>query len=1659
MGRNRSNYELKARFHVEADSRGVEELEARLRKLDRQLKAMDGDTVDQRIGDGDDTRNRRDNINDMARGFRNANKEAKNLAASVQRVRALGNQIIQARVSFKSNEEDVEKTFRNVELRANALASRTFELILEAKLRGDKEAERQLRTTYAKMQREAAKALEIRMELQGDRVVQERVSSLARQIRDMTNRPYEFELTGDMSDAARTFRTAATRARDLASRAWVMQIKAEERGMDNVARKARLLRAQMLQLANERARMAVQLDGVPRVLQQFMVVKRAGEGVEGRYEMRVELTGANAARAGLAALNAGFSRLNGSSQRAGGGLSFFGRTVFAVQRIMYGFMIAIVAVGVAAAGPLVAGLTIAAGTLGILAGGLGLLAAAAAPVISALSNQKQTTDQLKTANEQAKQASQSYADAQRQLAQALTNVSRTQIQNQDAIRQSVNAHADAVRGVQDARRAYQSALRGQQEAERSGEDRIRSAIEAHRQAVLAVQDARRALGDAVRAAEENIRSAVMRHTDALRAQRDAVRNVIQAREDLERATQDVARAQRDLVEAQRDEIDNLRRLGFDVAGSKLDQQQAILDTKRAQIELNEALAGGNAAEIEQARINLERARLREQELALDVKDATEQLNDARKKGTENLQGAQDNYTNALEAQKAASEQLREAERQRAAAGRDVAEAARDIVKAQEDGARSIAAAQRALAEAQRQERLAYREIGKARADARRESEEAARAVAEAHRNIADAIRNENEAEQNIARTRQQAAWAMEDALMAVEDAERGVARALEQVAKAQSEINKLMDKLPPDVKALGEHAKNVWTRWKELTADARTQLIGLGHEILYDANRALPLLATAANQTAARMVLAYRRIKMAWADNGVFKSLQQILSRMPQITQNWTEAIGFFLGGLINVMAQALPWIERFSFYIRQVGLRFLRWTDSDEGRSRIAKFFESARIVLSRIGFWVWKIGSDILNWSIDHPHAVANAVDFLGGMLWAAWRIIRFVLNLLFWFRDKAPAWLQKTVVALGGVYIATRLIPRPLRSIAWWIVRLGAPLLWKGVMGAARGARTAMSRIWNSGAVTRFFNWARIKLFQILNFAQRHVGPGLRALFSSARMLGAVVFLAWYVINAMGKALTFVRGDWWSTTLGIAKMWLDGQMTMGDVVVNTARLYLSGLYYIWIGAANEIAKGLVSIVGGAIGLIAKYVLGGNQTLVDRISKDVKTRIADLDKTFKEQYDSIRGKSNIAAAQVGQDWRNAGNRSANGVRQFEQRGSMYMSKFANKSGMSLNEFQQSVNQEMGLGKKQGLGHLRGLNQGGGQNMAELKGKIFGNTNAARKGSNKNLGNMSGQGQGHTRSMRQNMGRIMEELRAAIQQLSNLMREQMTRNMQTMRGNAVGEIGGMRSDGTNELSGWSGVMHAIGTEVGNSIANGLRAARQAVIDAAKYLASLVPEWAKKALNMSSPSKVMVAVGENAGGSMGLGIEHMASRVRNAVGMLAGQALTQDPTTQLMQRWAQAAQYLEHVITRAARRMIDALRAVSEANSQTSRTPARAMLAPALGMNDSNRMSTVNRATSQAMTARTVSATTLQAPAGMGGGRVTGDAMYVGRKIDSMKEEIIASVQENMQEIEISNLRDMYEAGFKTALDAMASRMGRNVIDDVVGSDMEFDRIVKGGRP
>lgn len=799
-------------------------------------------------------------------------------------------------------------------------------------------------------------------------------------------------------------------------------------------------------------------------------------------------------------------------------------------------------------------------------------------------------------------------------------------------------------------------------------------------ALKSAQDSLSSSTDALKTAQKGLKDAVEGVSEARRSGTEQIRSAIQAETSAAQATEDAQRSYKDAHEASAD------------AAQELDD---------ATSSLNDAL------QTEQMRLatmrnDLAGMKLSQKELGFEIRSTEREL-------------AKGNLT--LEERRDAEFRLKELELQRKQGVIDIKTAQRGLTKAEKEGTDELKTA------------ISAREDAKKGVDDAKQSEK------EAGRAVVAAMKAQKQAAKDTANARKDAARTVDDALEAVTEAEKAVSDAAKKVKSDQQAVNAVLARTPKYMQPLLTAVETFKNKYHNSFADAHQQTVKFGVELVHAANKTLPMLGTAAFKTTRRVQNAFHQLGREGIKFGALESFQRIIKSVPGITAQWTKAFGRFGAGFTNIMGQAVPYIRRFSKWVAEIALKFLKWTDSAKGRKQIHKFFESAAPLAHDLFKWAMRIGGAILHWSINHPKELAAVLDMIGTALFAAARFGMFLMNQLFRISKTEHRWRNLALAAVGfrialsliglaarGAFVligrlisgVVGLFKKFAPAIARWVVRPVA----RAVMTIIRGFRL-LPKQW--GIIWRFLGSATVMGVE-----------GLLVTFGRLTLVGAVFA---FIVNVAKRAWNNLIKHTAPIVLGLYKMWKNGSINIAQFLFNIWRMTIAGVEEIIIGGFLDTIRGVLKLVRGLVNTIGGIF--GHAKLGDALFGDLNGGPAD--KALKKFTNFVRGDTNKMAMDMIKNSKQGTGGTIKELIGLGKDSKKTMGNMESNTHQNMTDLKLAMVNQSKEGSNKGVSNFKEFNKKGSFNMEDLNksGKL--SMKDLFKGTDLNLGKMKSSGLGST--------------------------------------------------------------------------------------------------------------------------------------------------------------------------------------------------------------------------------------------------------------------------------------------------------------------------------
>ncbi len=582
--------------------------------------------------------------------------------------------------------------------------------------------------------------------------------------------------------------------------------------------------------------------------------------------------------------------------------------------------------------------------------GMATLKLATSGVSGALKEQLGNQGKLTSAAGAAASSAKAVAAAQEGVRAAHERVHDAAVRVADSLR----AQQEATLTLRDAQKSAREAQAGLSEAYTEARRRLADMHAASRDATLGEKNAIINLSDARKKLQEVIASSDPAHiavlerdvATAVRGQEDAVDGVTRARDELARVLRGTP--PEDLAKAEDAVGDSIR-----------GHERALIGLTRAQENLQKVSADPSASATDR------------RQAALDLADAQDTLADSNRdvaQSQKDLQAARKGPTDA---------EIAKARRDVAAAEGGVAEATQKVAQAQSALTQArrggdkleIAKATLAVKQAENDLASATRDRGRAESDATAADKAGvagSQEVVAARKAIADANQRVLDAERGIAASQRATAEASRN----LANAQRGVTTALAAVSEAQkttagsaANLNEKLQALPPAAQAFVKQLIALKPKLDDLRAVAAQGLFPGVVDGIHAAMANFGPLRAVVGETATVFGGLARRAGELVGSKGFGKDLTTVGARNAQIIQTLGDAALHLANAFRHVVVAAGP----LATWIANTAGKWAQYIDvqAKAGREsgKLAAFFESTRVVLSRVGRIVSDLAVGLFN------------------------------------------------------------------------------------------------------------------------------------------------------------------------------------------------------------------------------------------------------------------------------------------------------------------------------------------------------------------------------------------------------------------------------------------------------------------------------------------------------------------------------------------------------------------------------------------------------------------------------------------------------------------------------------------------------------------------
>ena len=501
--------------------------------------------------------------------------------------------------------------------------------------------------------------------------------------------------------------------------------------------------------------------------------------------------------------------------------------------------------------------------------------------------------------------------------------------------------------------------------------------------------------------------------------------------------------------------------------------------------------------------------------------------------------------------------------------------------------------------------------------------------------------------------------------------------------------------------------------YEDSFADAQVSTARLATRLIMLGTSTLPALGETANRTAQGLNKAFSNIARNFREFGVIKSFHNILKNMPNITKNWTQAIGNFGGAFLNIMGQAMPFARRMARAIKDISRDFLAWSDSRKGREQIHRFFKSAAPVAKALWQQISRIGGALLRWTTQSkkgPERVAAAIKTVGDVVMGTVHLIRRMINL--WRAIPKP---------IQGVIIKVALLWAGLRILFGSVILKGlAKLGWKI---AALGVSFVKARVGMAGlrmGIARFTVWAGLAWGRMWMALQGITALGVRGILLRLGPIGlAIGAISWYMVNVFNRAYKSITETTPTFANNLVRMHENGAINSSQMWVSAFRFAAAETYKIMVGALNDIKFKLADILGKIPGM------GG-------ITEQWKN---DVNEDMNQTYRAIAGKTALSAKEMKENTKDGTSKSSKAMEAWKQDTNNTLNRTASNTKDDLFAMKNAMIKQTQEGQKKGVGNMKDFQAGGTGQMKDLFKNVDYNMGKMKGSSNDNTEKMMNTG------------------------------------------------------------------------------------------------------------------------------------------------------------------------------------------------------------------------------------------------------------------------------------------------------------------------------------
>jgi hypothetical protein len=191
----------------------------------------------------------------------------------------------------------------------------------------------------------------------------------------------------------------------------------------------------------------------------------------------------------------------------------------------------------------------------------------------------------------------------------------------------------------------------------------------------------------------------------------------------------------------------------------------------------------------------------------------------------------------------------------------------------------------------------------------------------------------------------------------------------------------------------------------------------LAVQVLGVAQQGFPALGRAALDTMNAVSGAVMQVLRIFREPVEQASMFRILDGVPGVMRNIVVAAGSTTAAVVNIWAQAMPLVEDFSGWLREISNRFLEFTRSDAGRQQVQDFLDQVRHIAPQVVRLVADLASGIYAFSTN-PDTQRGLVAIVDGVR----SLVNGVRDAFAAFGE-LPGPVQDAIIKLGALALIVK------------------------------------------------------------------------------------------------------------------------------------------------------------------------------------------------------------------------------------------------------------------------------------------------------------------------------------------------------------------------------------------------------------------------------------------------------------------------------------------------------------------------------------------------------------------------------------------------------------------------------------------------------------